>query len=269
LRWGSAQQKANVMLVDDHAPNLLEPRGRNSQAHKHRLGGDDATAAGSSERPADRSIVVKNVVKEFHTEVGLRRVLDGVSFTVGMGERLAVLGGNGAGKSTLIQILSGLQNATSGTIERGLRMSWPLALGGGFEGELTGYDNIRFIARIYNVPFRETYDFVEDFTELGRQLHVPVRFYSSGMRMRLAFALSLAVDFECFLIDEVILVGDQRFQQKCHAEIFGKRADRAMILAIHSYEVVRDHCTKALVLKNGRGRVFDDVELASQIYGSL
>ena len=114
-----------------------------------------------------------------------------------------------------------------------------------------------------------TYAFVEDFTELGKQLHIPVRFYSSGMRMRLAFALSLAIDFECFLIDEVILVGDQRFQQKCHEAIFKKRVDRAMILAIHDMNVVREHCTSALVLKAGRGRVFKDLELADRIYASL
>lgn len=217
----------------------------------------------------DRAIVARNIVKEFDTELGVARVLDGISFRVGMGERMAVLGRNGAGKSTLIQILSGLQRPTSGTIERGLNMSWPLALGGGFEGELTGYDNIRFISRIYDVPFRETYDFVEDFTELGKHLKMPVRFYSSGMRMRLAFALSLAIDFECFLIDEVILVGDQRFQEKCHREIFDKRSDRAMILAIHAMDVVRERCTSALVLKNGRGRVFDDVIVATNTYATL
>ncbi len=216
-----------------------------------------------------RQIVVSNIVKEFHTEIGVRRVLDGISFSVGMGERIAILGRNGAGKSTLIQILAGVQQPTSGTIERGLRMSWPLALGGGFEGELTGYDNVRFISRVYDVPFRETYDFIEDFTELGRLLHMPVRFYSAGMRMRLAFALSLAIDFECFLIDEVILVGDTRFQQKCHAEIFDKRKDRAMILAIHSHEVVHEHCTSALILKNGRGIVLRDINLATDIYHSL
>ena len=218
---------------------------------------------------AQRAIVADNIVKEFVTEFGTRRVLDGVSFRVGMGERLAVLGRNGAGKSTLIKILSGLQRQTSGTVTRGLSMSWPLALGGGFEGELTGIDNIRFITRIYNVPFRETLDFVEDFTELGRQLHLPVRFYSNGMRMRLAFALSLAIDFECFLIDEVILVGDQRFQEKCNREIFDKRQDRAMILAIHAMEIVRARCTSALVLKDGRGRVFNDVDLAAETYVSL
>lgn len=216
-----------------------------------------------------RAIVANNVVKEFHTELGTRRVLDRVSFRVGMGERMAVLGRNGAGKSTLIQIMSGLQRPTSGTIERGLRMSWPLALGGGFQGELTGYDNVRFIARLYGVSLEETFDFVHDFTEMGQHLYMPVRFYSSGMRMRLAFALSLAIDFECFLIDEVILVGDQKFQQKCITELFDKRKDKAMILAIHSMEVVRERCTSALVLNKGRGRVFDDVIVATQTYESL
>ena len=219
--------------------------------------------------PSSRAIVARDIVKEFDTAVGVRRVLDGISFSVGKGERLAVLGRNGAGKSTLIQILSGLQRPTSGTIERGLKMSWPLALGGGFEGQLTGYDNIRFIARVYNVPFRETYEFVEDFTELGQQLHLPMRFYSSGMRMRVAFALSLAIDFECFLIDEVILVGDQRFQQKCNRAIFDDRADRAMIMAIHSMEIVKARCTAALVLKDGRGHVFHDIPRAIDTYSTL
>ncbi|MDZ4842698.1 MAG: ABC transporter ATP-binding protein [Hyphomicrobium aestuarii] len=223
----------------------------------------------TEQQVAGGAISATNIVKDFETEMWIRRVLDDVSFRVGLGERMAVLGRNGAGKSTLIQILSGLQRPTSGTIDRGLSMSWPLALGGGFEGELTGYDNIRFISRIYDAPFRETYDFVADFTELGKQLHVPVRFYSSGMRMRLAFALSLAIDFECFLIDEVILVGDRRFQEKCLYELFEKRQSKAMILAIHEMEVVRRRCTSVLILKDGKGRLFDDVALATDIYASL
>lgn len=226
---------------------------------------DKATALDQS----GQAVFARNLVKEFHTEIGIRRVLNGISFRVGRGERMAILGRNGAGKSTLIQILSGVQLPTSGTVERGLSMSWPLALGGGFQGELTGFDNIRFISRIYNVPFKETYDFVDDFAEIGRQLNIPVRYYSSGMRMRLAFALSLAINFECFLIDEVIMVGDHRFQEKCHREIFEKRADRAMILAIHNGDIVRERCTSALVMKDGKGRVFDDVELAVNIYATL
>jgi capsular polysaccharide transport system ATP-binding protein len=218
---------------------------------------------------ADRCIRADHIVKEYHTEVGTRRVLDGVSFKVGFGERLAVLGRNGAGKSTLIQILSGIQRPTSGAIHRGLRMSWPLALGGGFEGELTGYDNIRFIAKLYGVPLKETYEFIQDFSELGKQLHVPMRFYSSGMRMRVAFAMSLAIDFECFLIDEALLVGDVRFQEKCKRALFEERGDRAMIMAVHGDATVEQYCNKALVLKAGRGRVFDDIKLACSIYHTL
>jgi capsular polysaccharide transport system ATP-binding protein len=217
-----------------------------------------------------RTIDAINVVKEFPTEGGgKRRVLDGISFSVGMGERMAILGRNGAGKSTLIKILSGLQRPTSGHIHRGLHMSWPLAFGGGFEGELTGADNVRFIARLYNAPIEETFDYVADFTELGEQLNLQMRFYSNGMRMRLAFALSLAIQFECLLIDEVILVGDRRFQQKCHDELFHNRKRCAMILAIHDVGFVREYCAKALILMDGRGRVFDNLDLAEAIYTTL
>lgn len=231
---------------------------------------DDAPGAAATLRSGEvRQIQAINIVKEFETETGTRRVLDGISFKVAMGERIAILGRNGAGKSTLIKILSGLMRPTSGTIERGLKMSWPLALGGGFEGSLTGYDNVRFISRMYGVPFKETYEYVEDFTELGKQLHTAVKHYSDGMRMRLAFALSLAINFECFLIDEVILVGDQRFQKKCHHEIFERRSHCAMILAIHGVDVVKEYCSSALILKDGRGKVFTDIDLAADIYSTL
>jgi capsular polysaccharide transport system ATP-binding protein len=217
-----------------------------------------------------RSIDAIDVVKEFHVEGGKRRVLDGISFSVAMGERLAILGRNGAGKTTLIQILSGLQRPTAGRIRRGLRMSWPLAFTGGFEGELTGADNIRFISRLYNAPMKETFEYVADFTELApQQLNLQMKFFSSGMRMRLGFALSLAIQFECLLIDEVILVGDRRFQQKCHDEIFESRKNCAMIVAIHSIEFVKEYCKKALVLKDGRGRVFEDIGLAEAIYTTI
>ncbi|MBN8938924.1 MAG: ABC transporter ATP-binding protein [Rhizobiales bacterium] len=215
------------------------------------------------------AIAVTDLVKEFHTEIGTRRVLDGITFRVGAGERLAILGRNGAGKSTLIKILAGLMHPTSGHIHMGMRLSWPLALGGGFEGELTGYDNIRFICDIYDAPLAPVFDYVRDFTELGDLLFTPVRSYSDGMRARLAFGISLAIDFDCLLIDEVLFVGDQRFQQKCHHELFSNRANRSMIIAIHSPEVVREFCTSALILKAGRGRVFYDTALAADIYATL
>jgi capsular polysaccharide transport system ATP-binding protein len=227
------------------------------------------TATAPARAAADRAIIATDVVKNFQTEQGPRRVLDGISFRVAAGQRMAVLGGNGAGKSTLINILAGLLRPTSGNIHRGLYMSWPLALAGGFGGEMTGYDNMRFIARIYNSPFLAMLDFVTDFTELGASVYEPVRFYSSGMRARLALGISLAINFECLLIDEVIMVGDRRFQQKCHTEIFEKRAHCGMILAVHALDVVEEYCDSALVLKNGRGRLFTDVKRATAIYATL
>ena len=217
----------------------------------------------------ERSVDLIDIVKEFHSEGQRRRVLDGISFSVGMGERIAILGRNGAGKTTLIQILAGVQRPTSGEIRRGMSLSWPLGFAGGFEGELTGADNIRFISRLYDAPMKETFEYVADFSELGPQLNLQVKYYSSGMRMRLAFALTLAIRFECLLIDEVIMVGDRRFQQKCHDELFINRKNCAMIVAIHSIEFVRAYCKKVLILKDGRGRVFDDIDLAAQIYATL
>lgn len=216
-----------------------------------------------------RSITVTRLVKEYHTPIGVKRVLDGIDFSVRQGEKIAVLGRNGAGKSTLVRLIGGVEEPTSGSINRGLRMSWPVGFAGGFELTMSGLDSIRFIARLYGVPVDDAVLKVEEFSELGRYLQLPIATYSSGMRARLAFGLTLAVDFECLLIDEVISVGDQRFRNKCHDELFVKRADKAMILISHDVGIIRGYCQKALVLKNGRGRVFEDLELAISIYSTL
>jgi capsular polysaccharide transport system ATP-binding protein len=134
---------------------------------------------------------------------------------------------------------------------------------------MTGNDNIRFMARVYNRPFEEVYEYVEDFAQLGKFLSEPVKTYSSGMRARLNFALSLAIDFDCYLIDEVIAVGDQRFQQRSHYELFERRADRSLVLVSHSPDVLRQYCSRALVLHRGRGKMFDDLDLALDIYNDL
>jgi capsular polysaccharide transport system ATP-binding protein len=221
------------------------------------------------EPTVSRSMSLSNVVKEYHTQIGTRRVLDNISFEVRKGEKIAVLGRNGAGKSTLVKIIGGVERPTSGRVHRGLTMSWPLTFGGGFETSMSGLDNIRFIARIYNAPLQRTIDFCDDFAELGKLLRLPVKTYSSGMRARLAFALTLAIDFECMLIDEVISVGDQRFHAKCHDELFVKRKNCAMILVSHDVHIVKEFCNRALVLKDGRGRVFEDIDLALDIYATL
>jgi capsular polysaccharide transport system ATP-binding protein len=214
-------------------------------------------------------ITAVNVTKEFHTELGSHRVLDQISFSARPGDRLAILGRNGAGKSTLIRIIGGIIQPSSGRVIRTMSMSWPVGLGGQFEGMLTGYDNIRFIAKLYNSNIDYVFDFVENFTELGQHLNIQTRYFSDGMRMRLAFALSLAIDFECILIDEILMVGDAKFQRKCEIELFEKRAHKTMIMAIHNADFVKNFCNKALVLKRGLGRVFDDVHLATRIYSNL
>ena len=227
-----------------------------------------ANARGAPERRT-RSIQVDGLVKEYHTAIGVRRVLDGISFEVQEGEKIGVLGRNGSGKTTLVKLIGGVEVPTAGAIHHGLFTSWPVGLLGGVTGLMTGAASVRFIARLYGCDALEMFDFVNDFAELGRQIENPIETYASGMRARLTFALSLAVDFECFLIDEVFAVGDQRFYRKCHDALFHKRGHRAMILVSHSTAIIQEYCRKVLVLKAGRGKVFDDVELAVSIYNTL
>ncbi len=196
-------------------------------------------------------IRLQGINKIYSTRSGPAHVLRDVNLSIGFGERVGILGGNGAGKSTLVRLISGAEFPTSGEIERGMSVSWPLAFGGAFQGSLTGYDNLRFICRIYGVDPADKVAFVEDFTELGIYLREPVKTYSSGMGARLAFAISMVIEFDCFLIDEIIAVGDTRFHEKCHRELFELRSDRAMIIVSHNAAYIREHCTRAAVLVHG------------------
>lgn len=214
-------------------------------------------------------IICQDLRKSYPAGLGRQEVLKGINLTVNMGERVALLGRNGAGKSTLIKQIGGVELPDSGRVIRHMTNSWPIGFNGGFQGSLTGLDNARFIARIYGRSYAEMREFVEDFTELGRSLKMPVKTYSSGMRARLAFALSLAIEFDCYLIDEVILVGDQNFQRKCHYELFEKRADRAMIIASHDMQTVQLICDKAIVLREGAAIFHDNVKDAVAIYNGL
>ena len=214
-------------------------------------------------------IICRDICKSYTHGSQHKQVLNKVNLTVERGERIAFLGRNGAGKSTLIKLIGGVEMPTSGKILRHMTLSWPLGFGGGFQGSLTGYDNARFIARIYQRDYADIRDFVEDFTELGRQLRMPVKTYSSGMRARLAFALSLAIEFDCYLIDEIILVGDQNFHRKCHYELFEKRRDRSMILASHSTEIIREFCDRAVIIHKGEATEYTDVPQALDIYSNL
>jgi capsular polysaccharide transport system ATP-binding protein len=214
-------------------------------------------------------IALDRVSKSYPTRAGRHLVLDGIDMTVAPGEKVGILGCNGSGKSTLIRLISGAALPTGGRIVRNMSVSWPLAFAGGFQGSLTGMDNLRFICRVYGASIDATIPFVEDFSELGKYLREPVKTYSSGMRARLAFALSMAIEFDCFLIDEVTAVGDARFQQRCEHELFGKRRDRAMIIVSHDFSNIRDHCKRACVLHQGRMHPFADVDSANHFYHSV
>jgi ABC-type polysaccharide/polyol phosphate transport system ATPase subunit len=210
-----------------------------------------------------------NVSKDYETKAGPRRVLDNINLVVNPGQRVGILGRNGAGKSTLVRLISGAEQPTSGTIERNMSVSWPLAFTGGFHGSLTGADNVRFICRIYGVDFEPRLAFVEEFSQLGIYLNEPVSSYSSGMRARLAFAISMSVDFDCYLIDEVMAVGDEEFRERCKYELFEKRKDKAMLIVSHSHRYLRDTCERYLLFRNGTIEEFEDVDEVYFLYKAM
>jgi capsular polysaccharide transport system ATP-binding protein len=211
-------------------------------------------------------IHIEHVTKRYGTRHGSVTVLDDVNLTVQPGEKVGILGRNGAGKSTIIRLISGAERPSSGHIRRDMSVSWPLAFGGAFQGTLTGLDNLRFICRVYGASVDDKIAFVQEFSELGRYLREPVKTYSAGMRARLAFAISMVVEFDCFLIDEIVAVGDTRFHEKCRVELFEKRKDRAMIIVSHDPSYIKAHCQHAAVLVKGKLTSFAQVDEAFAYY---
>ncbi len=214
-------------------------------------------------------IQLNNVTKQYPIKNGYRTVLDNVTFTLRKGEKIGILGRNGAGKSTLVRLLGGVEKPTLGTIVRDMSISWPIAFGGAFQGSLTGADNVRFVCRVYNTDYNVAIEKVESFAELGKYLYEPVKVYSSGMRARLAFAISLAIEFDCYLIDEVLSVGDASFHRKCEIELFDKRADRAMIIVSHELHNIKDYCNMSAILDKGHFSLYHDIDEALKIYNTL
>ena len=219
---------------------------------------------------SNKYIMLNNIYKSYPIHHGRheRLILDSISFTVSPGDKLGIMGPNGAGKSTLIQLVSGALLPDKGTIDRKMSISWPLAFGGAFQGSLTGRDNAKLLARVYNTNVEETVEFVESFGEFGIYFDEPVKSYSTGMNSRLGFALSMAIDFDCFLVDEVISVGDQRFNKKCEAEL-EQRSNKSMIMVSHHVDLIRNNCTKAAFLHQGKLHIFEQVEDAIYAYEHL
>lgn len=214
-------------------------------------------------------IQLNDVFKYYRTNGHLKVVLDHISVDFMAGRSYGILGINGAGKSTLMRLLSGNELANGGRIRRNVRVSWPLGFSGGLHPKLTGRENVQFFARVYGQDMRRTINFVEDFAEIGAYIDVPIRTYSSGMVARLAFGLSMAIDFDCYLIDEVTAVGDARFSARCRDE-FAKRKQRADVIMIsHSMPTIKEYCDRGMVLAGGRIFQFREVDEAIELYKKL
>jgi capsular polysaccharide transport system ATP-binding protein len=215
------------------------------------------------------ALALRNVWKAYEVKGRPRYVLKGLDFTLGRGEAIGILGRNGAGKSTLLRLLAGVEFPTHGVIERGLSVSWPLAAGFGVQASLTGADNARFIARIYGAPVERTLTFVRDFSELGDYFHMPLRTYSAGMHGRFLFAMSLAVDFDCYLIDETTSAGDSRFNAKCRLALQDRLSRASLVMVSHIPEHIRAYCQRAAVLTEGQLRVYGNIDDAVAAYHTL
>ncbi|MBD9652999.1 ABC transporter ATP-binding protein [Ensifer sp. ENS09] len=214
-------------------------------------------------------ISLDNVFKYFKTKSGNKLILDHVSIDFQPGTSYGILGINGAGKSTTMRMLAGTELPNSGKVRRRARVSWPLGFSGGLHPSMTGRENVQFVARLYGQNPKSAVEFVEDFAEIGAYIDEPYRTYSSGMAQRLAFGLSMAIDFECYLIDEVTAVGDARFQARCHAEFAARRERSDIIMVSHSMETIREYCTRAIVLAHGVMYEYSNIDDAIALYNKL
>jgi capsular polysaccharide transport system ATP-binding protein len=211
------------------------------------------------------SLELIDVHKSYPIRGGRRVILRGAYGRIARGEKVGILGRNGSGKSTLVRILGGVEAPSSGRIRNSMTLSWPIGMMAGFQPQLSGADNARFIARIYGRNTEAVVESVADFSELGEYLRMPVMTYSSGMRSRLALAVSLAVDFDCYLVDEALAVGDTRF-----GRAFAEKIERSgLILVSHLPALVRRLCTRAAVLDQGILTFYDDLDEALATYNAL
>jgi capsular polysaccharide transport system ATP-binding protein len=214
-------------------------------------------------------IRLENVFKYYRTRGHVKIVLDHISTHFMAGRSYAILGVNGAGKSTMMRLLAGNELPNSGNIKRGVRVSWPLGFSGGMHPKLTGRENVKFAARVYGQDIRKTIDFVEDFAEIGAYIDAPIMTYSSGMLARLAFGLSMAIDFDCYLIDEVTAVGDARFAARCRVEFDKRRKKSDIIMISHSMPTIQEYCDRGAVLAGGQLHEFRSVDDAIELYKKL
>lgn len=214
-------------------------------------------------------IRIENLTKSYKTPAGRHYVFKDLNIELPTGKSVALVGRNGAGKSTLLRVIGGIDRPDYGRIITDQTISWPVGLAGGFQGSLTGRENVKFVARLYAKPeeLKEKIEFVEEFAELGKYFDMPIKTYSSGMKSRLGFGLSMAFKFDYYLVDEVTAVGDARFKQKC-AELFKSRhAESSFLMVSHSLNSLKEFCDVALFLgRDNKVHYFDDISEALEVY---
>lgn len=211
----------------------------------------------------------ERVTKEYRSPQVVKTILRDFTGEFPAGRNVALIGKNGAGKSTVIKMISGTEFPDSGRIRRRGRISFPLGFAGSFKGSLSGRENCRFVARIYGLPTKKVEAFVEDFAEIGKYFDMPFGTYSSGMRSRVAFGVSMAVDFDCYLIDETLSVGDATFRARCAAAFAERRARASLIMVSHSMNMLKQYCDMGAVLANGKMQLYDKLDDAIEVYQSM
>jgi capsular polysaccharide transport system ATP-binding protein len=211
-------------------------------------------------------IELDNVTKGYSVLGAYHPVLKGISIKFERGVNVGIVGRNGAGKSTLIALLAGASEPDSGTITRHGRISWPVGFGGGAHAALTAEENCRFVARAYDEDVDRVVEFARQFSELGKYFYMPVRTYSSGMRARLNFALTMAFPFDIYLIDEGMATGDSRFKDKSQRLFESRRGRSSVIIVSHNLRTVKRYSDKVAVLDKGKLTLFDSAEEAQQLY---
>jgi capsular polysaccharide transport system ATP-binding protein len=214
-------------------------------------------------------IQLSDVFKFYRTEGQSKIVLDHVSAVFNTTRSYGLLGVNGAGKTTTLRLIAGTELPNSGTVRRSVRVSWPLGFAGGFHPLMSGRENVHFVARVYGADVRRVVNFVEDFAELGEYMELPVKTYSSGMMARLAFGLSMAIEFDVYLVDEITAVGDARFQNRCKEVFDARRKNTGLIVVSHSMATIKDYCDCGGVLVDGQLLMFDNVDSAIAKYNRL
>ena len=216
-------------------------------------------------------IEVIDIHKRYYTDHGLGPwILKGVNMTIPTGCSVGLIGGNGAGKSTLLRIIGGVDYPSKGEVKRHCRVSWPMGFGGGLQGSMTGRQNTKFVARIHGMEhvLPEILEKVQSFAEIGASFEQPIKTYSSGMKSRLQFALSLAFDFDVYISDEVTAAGDRNFQEKAR-KAFKDMVGRASIIMVsHAEKTLKDFCESGVLLHAGQAHWFDQIDDALHAYNN-